>query len=239
MIKGVLFDKDGTLIEFEKTWHSIMTIIFNNLSAECGFSQEQIHLLKEVSGYTPYGFKPESLIQYLPTSQIIEVWLQSLQIKEHDIIRLRRLFTNIFEKSTTDEKVDVSLLPTTKETLSYLSEKSYKLGIATADTKESMEYSLKKADIYHYFDYFGSDDGQLKGKPDPHMALEFCKRNGFKPEELLVVGDSISDKEFAFKSGAQFLGIVNDYGAFSSDNRAEKTFRLVRRLEEIIKVKGL
>jgi len=237
MIKGILFDKDGTLIEFEKMWHSIMTIIFKKIEKQNLMSMDEIDKIKEHSGYLENGFSLESKIQYLPTSKIISKWMDL--VKKTNNENLENQLTTIFNDASMNHAVIIELLPGAMEMIPYLSEK-YFIGIATADTESSMQHSLKKTGLYEYFNYFGSDNGCLKGKPDPMMAKEFCKVFEIELNELLIVGDSVSDFEFAVNSNANFVGIYNDYGILKQHIEEQALdIKFVSDLNELVKVMDL
>jgi HAD superfamily hydrolase (TIGR01549 family) len=237
MIKGILFDKDGTLIEFERTWHSIMTIVFKKIQTDNLMNHEQLEKIKVHCGYMKNGFEQESKIQYLPTSSIIKNWLQL--IGETSIVNMENQLYNIFNEASVDYGVTIQLLPGTKEIIPYLSKK-YFIGIATADTEASMKHSLENAGLIDYFDYFGSDNGELRGKPDPMMAQEFCDSFDIKRNELLIVGDSVSDFQFALNSNAQFVGIHNQYGVLKQHiDEKNLEIQLVSDLTELVKVMAL
>jgi len=233
MIKGILFDKDGTLIEFEKTWHSIMSVFFKRLVNEHFFTQYQINRLKDIAGYKNEGFQKESIIQYLPTSEIVNCFAREIEFSKKGQKKWAYIFMEMIEESAIDDKVEVDLLPLVKEMLDYLSKKDYYLGIATADTEASMMHSLQRTEILHYFHYLGADKGILKGKPNPYMAEEFCRHMGIQKDELLIVGDSLTDLEFAKNAGAGFVGILNPYGAFKNKDNY-KDHLLVATLDEMV-----
>lgn len=232
MIKGILFDKDGTLIEFTATWHQVITYILNDLEKKFYLNQQIIADLKEVSGYEDSGFIKESIIQYYSTTQIIEKWYDTIA-KYGDMNSITKsLLLELFETNAVREDVDIKLLDGVKDLLSYLNDRGYFIGIATADTKHSAEFSLKKAKIYDYFDYIGADDSKNEAKPCPQMALDFCEKVGIDRRELLIVGDSVTDMIFAKNAGADFIGVETLYN--NSNQFIENNYRTVDIIYKII-----
>ena len=237
MIKGILFDKDGTLIEFEAMWHSIMTIVFEAIQEDGNLSEETVAELKAVSGYTSNGFEEESIIQYLPTSEIVQIWVATVANAGYDKSTFSNYFHRLFDLAALSEQVAVVPLDGVRDTLSYLRDKNYYLGVATADTEKSMKHSLSRAGLMDFFHFLGSDNGIHQGKPDPHMAEDFCRRVGIDRKELLIVGDSVNDRIFAENAEASFVGIINTYGAFNDG--AEETVALIHSFPQLIEVMAL
>lgn len=223
MIKGILFDKDGTLIEFESMWYQIMTSVFEQLV------DEDVDKLKALSGYTQSGFQEDSMIQYLSTHEIIHQWMK--HIHHHTF---QDVF-DIFEKAATENHLEVKLLPNTYESLTYLKSKGYILGIATADTLIPTIYNLEKCQIRDFFSFLGTDNGMTVPKPAPDMVYEFAKIAELEPSEILIVGDSISDHEFAMNAEASFIGIDSDYSTLKTLENVE----IVDDLMDMIKIKNL
>jgi phosphoglycolate phosphatase len=206
VIRAVLFDKDGTLLDFASTWHGIFTTVFGRLREELGLTEAAVQRLQCVTGYLADGFEPESIAQHMSTSAIIERWASSLDRDD-----LREHMWGIVQSAAMDPSVPIDLLPGVESTLRYLSAKRYHLGVATADSLESTRHGLTRAGILHHFSFFGCDDGTHPAKPDPAMAHEFRRLHGVAEHELLIVGDSLTDQAFAANAGAHFVGIVTAY----------------------------
>ncbi|MBS7525343.1 HAD family hydrolase [Fusibacter paucivorans] len=243
MIKGILFDKDGTLIEFEETWHYIMGAVFNQMRETGIANDESIRRIKMYSGYLTDGFEQESNIQHLPTSVLVEGWLKIIAETEAIDVwcdrRYHHRVMRILDEVSLDENVPIKPLEGVMETLRYLYEKGYRLGIATADRQKSMFGALCRLGAIHFFDYFGSDDGETPGKPHPEMARKFCTQFDIKPEELIIVGDSISDYQFAVSSGAYFAGLMTPYSSLAEaidaieTNASAVTLKTINELIEV------
>lgn len=224
-IKGIIFDKDGTLIEFEKTWHKVFRNIFQELEDAYGLSKEEIQRIKELSGFRELGFEKESLIQYAPVEEIILQWMDVIGQPKEKTPRKKAItkdaLSMLLERHSKGPDAKVTPLANTVEMIQKLYKKGYILGIATADSKESTLHNLKLLGIESCFKFLGSDDGFFKGKPDPHMGEEFCRKFQLKPKEVLYVGDSITDMLFAENNGFYFVGIKsshNEYERFTENN---------------------
>ncbi len=224
-IKGIIFDKDGTLIEFEKTWHKVFRNIFQELEEAYGLSKEEILRIKKLSGFTELGFEKESLIQYAPVEEIIMQWMDVIgPPKEKETGKkpiTKDALSMLLERHSKGPDATVTPLANTLETIQKLYQKGYILGIVTADSKESTLHNVNLLGIESYFKFLGSDDGFFRGKPDPHMGEAFCRKFQLEPNEVLYVGDSLTDMLFAENNGFYFVGIKgshNEYEKFIENN---------------------
>jgi phosphoglycolate phosphatase len=138
-------------------------------------------------------------------------------VDRHD---LRDRMWWIVQSAAVEPSVAIDLLPGVDSTLHYLSAKRYHLGVATADSPESTRHGLTRAGILHHFSFLGCDDGTHPAKPDPSMAHAFRDLHGVAEHELLIVGDSVSDRDFARSAGARFVGVAaahNRFGAMKDE----------------------
>lgn len=223
MIKGILFDKDGTLIEFMNVWHEIIGNILKALETEYHFSGKTVEVIKEVSGYLKNSFTNESIIQYYATSEIVKTWQRVLseEAAAEGTITYQELM-NLFNKKAMDEHIEINAVDGARELLNYLKERNYILGVATADTLASATFSLNKAGILPYFDYIGCNEEGTAPKPAADLAVRFCEEKHLRPEEVLIVGDSVTDMLFAENAGTGFAGIntaYNDHKKFSEHGK--------------------
>lgn len=212
MIKGILFDKDGTLLEFLSLWHGIIGEVLKELNLRYSVSKETIEKIKRLSGYNQNNFGKESRIQYLATTQIADLWMEILG-EESERLTYKELL-NLFNEKAEADNLEITALKGVKELLEYLKNKKYLLGVATADMEQSTRTGLDKAGILHYFDFLGFNEESKNPKPAPDMAVHFCRQMNLAPEELLIVGDSITDMEFAYNAGAYFIGIKTEYNEY-------------------------
>ncbi len=225
MIKGILFDKDGTLIEFEETWHKIFKDIFEALEKKHGLSKEKNEKIKDVSGFMESSFKKESLIQYATVEDIISQWETAIADPYFTKDLLRQIMVEHGKNS------EIVPIQDAVKTVKSLYKDGYIIGLATADSKESTLDNLQRLGILKYFHFIGSDDGFYRGKPDPHMGEAFSEIHGFLPNEVLYVGDSITDMLFAEACGFNFVGIMGSNNSW--DIFQEKEYPTITKLSEL------
>ncbi len=241
MIRGILFDKDGTLIEFHSTQHSIYAALLACLKDDYQVPDPLMQQLREALGHLPDRLTPESLIQFSTNQQIAQALFDTCQSYADEGGWRRPFDTNdlleLIEQFSLGEDVPYVALPHVPETLRYLREKDYRLGIATVDTLAATVAGLKKTGILEYFDYLGTGEDS-RPKPDTSLADWFCSQCGILPNELLIVGDGKNDMLFARNVGAHFIGL-DTAGEGTSSVFREAGQRSVADIREIIDVLDL
>jgi len=195
-IKGVLFDKDGTLIEVNGTWVPLYRqMLTEDFSVPAGDVEEM--LIK--GGYEPATgvFRAGSALAAGTTAQIAELWWPGLS---RDELKARVAM------------IDNDIAPRAKEFIKPLMELSnvfdelramgLRLGVATNDSFRSAEAQMNHLDVHHYFEHIIGWDSVVIPKPSGHMIEYFCSKTGLKPEEVAMVGDNGHDMEEARHGGA-------------------------------------
>ena len=241
MIKGILFDKDGTLLEFHSTQHYIYATLLACLKDDYQVPDPLLQQLSEGLGHLPDRLTPDSLIQFSTNQQIAQALFDTCQSYAEERGWQRPFDTNdlleLIEQFSLGDDVPYVALPNVPETLRYLRKKDYRLGVATVDTLTATVAGLKKTGILDYFDYFGTGEDS-RPKPDTSLADRFRSQCGILPNELLIVGDGKNDMLFAHNAGAHFIGI-DTAGEGTSSVFREAGQRSVADMREIIDVLDL
>jgi phosphoglycolate phosphatase len=210
MIRGILFDKDGTLLEFHSTQHYIYAALLAFLKDDYQVPGPLLQQLSERLGHLPDGLTSDSLIQFSTNRQIAQALFDTCQSYAEERGWQRPFDTNdlleLIEQLSLGDDVPYVALPNVPETLSYLKRKGYKLGVATVDVFTATVAGLKQTGILEYFDYLGTGEDS-RPKPDTSLADRFCSECSVLPSELLIVGDGENDMVFARNVGAHFVGI--------------------------------
>jgi len=85
------------------------------------------------------------------------------------------------------------LLEGIKETLEHLKQRGLKLAIASTDTHRRTLESVKSLKMDSLIDEIVGSDDVAYGKPSPDMILEALRKTESKPDEAVMVGDSLLD----------------------------------------------
>jgi len=87
----------------------------------------------------------------------------------------------------------IEVFPGIPELLAELKQRGYKTGVVTSRLRNTTELGLKTYDMEQYFDTVVTCDDTDKHKPDPEPVNIALERLGAKPEEAIMVGDSMFD----------------------------------------------
>ena len=121
--------------------------------------------------------------------------------------RAYALFSELYERNTSKRS---RLYPGAREGLDYLRRGRLKLGCVTNKRGRFTEPLLKALGILDDFDIVISGDTLPKKKPDPMPLLHASEMLGAKPENAMMIGDSVNDIEAARAAG--FLVVAVNYG---------------------------
>ena len=165
-----------------------------------------------------------------------------LQIKRVELVRqlpqlIYQLVLQRWEKEylSCAKESPGQLFPGMEETLEKLSGREVHLGLITSKTRSEYEADFRDRELGGYFDCVVTSSDTRKGKPFPDPMLEYLKRTGAKPGEVLYLGDSVHDMTCARDAGVDH-GLVL-WGSLMPDG-IEATYRLEKPEEILGFVKG-
>ena len=91
----------------------------------------------------------------------------------------------------------------------YLKKRNYIVGVVSADDIDAVIHSLTMTGLYEYIDFLGAYDGINKTKPDNYYYHVFKEKFSLKDEEVLMVGDTLTDIRFAKNSQIEVAGVLS------------------------------
>jgi len=195
-IKAVLFDKDGTLLDFEKTWRPLLDS-FLTLSAEkFGLTGAQQADVLERLGVEGKGFTSDSVFVKDNLDGILEAVEGAPTLSSEQTSGLMSVIkSSISQRAGT--LIKPHLFDGAIKTLSALKDQGYILGLVSSDRVEIVNDHVKKTGLDKIFDFIAADDGENPIKPHPHILENFCQTWNIAPHQVAMVGDSIIDMRFA------------------------------------------
>jgi len=173
MIKAVIFDFDGVLVDSNEAWIDIL----NRSSQAAGVNKRLTY-----DDIKPHYGKP-----------IKDVFRSAHPKLGRDGDVLEVMYTNFVNFATEDEFVDsIKTIKGIKNSLRKL-RKKYRLAVGSANSRRLLNGFLAKLGLSKYFDFVVSGNDVANGKPNPEMLLKIINNFGISPGEAVYVGDSISD----------------------------------------------
>ncbi|MFT5219913.1 MAG: phosphoglycolate phosphatase [Planctomycetota bacterium] len=195
--QGIVFDKDGTLLDFNKTWLPIYRIAAAEYANGDAILAE--HLLNQ-HGFdsATQRFLGGSLLAAGNNDEIAEAWsIQLNRQQEIETISLR--LNQIFHVEGNKQATAVDLLAPTLNTLKLA---GIKLGVATADSYQGILNTLEHFNVLDKFDFLAGYDSGYGKKPGGGMVTEFCRQLELDPASVIVVGDNRHDIEMGRNANA-------------------------------------
>lgn len=187
MIKAVIFDMDGVLIE-AKDWH------YSALNKALNLFGYNISRHDHLTSYDG-----------LPTADKLK-----MLTVEHGLPKALHPFINEMKQAYTMEIVYAQCKPTFihQYALCTLKTLGYKLAVASNSIGNTVEVMMKKSCLDQYLNLKLSNQDVAKGKPAPDIYIKAINDLGFRPEECLIVEDNENGIRAARASGAHVLEVA-------------------------------
>lgn len=211
--RGLLFDKDGTMFDYHRTWTPLLAEVAERLT---GGDRGKARVMLAAIGHDAESgrFRAGSIAAAGDTFALADMWLRHLQGIERAVLiaTLDAHFT---------EAGPMRSIPVTDlaELFGRLKASGYVLGIATNDVEASALGTVERFGLTAHVDFVAGYDSGHGQKPGPGMALAFCEAVGLVPGEIAVIGDNSHDLEMGRRAGAG-LGIGVLTGTSARDDLA-------------------
>lgn len=208
----MLFDKDGTLLDFHATWMPAYESAAAVVCERAGRPGLEARLLA-AGGYDAARGRcdPRSLLACGTTAELARVWAREAGIADADA--LARLLETVFRRETDGRSVPVPGLP---GLFARLEERGLALGIATMDSESLAHAAVSQFGIERHLRFVCGYDSGFGEKPGPGMVEAFCRHVALAPGDVVVVGDTPHDLHMGRAAGAGLVvGVLS--GASTRD----------------------
>ncbi|WP_343716347.1 HAD family hydrolase [Inquilinus sp.] len=207
-IRGILFDKDGTLIDYEATWRPLNREAA--MFAAAG-DPELARRLLEAGGADPHTgiVRADSLFAAGATPEIAAAFVAAGSPYGLDLLVPE--IDRIFRTATT-----APIRPTVADPAGLfrrLRGRGLKLGVASSDGEAAIRATLAMFDLIDLVDFIAGYDSGHGHKPNPGMVYGFCDATGLPPGAVLMVGDNRHDMAMGRAAGCGLcVGVLSGTG---------------------------
>ncbi len=190
MIKTVIFDMDGVIVDTEPLHKYAYYSHFKELGISVGADM-----------YATFtGNSTRNVFQQLKTTF-------SLQDEVEDLIRRKRtIFNDAFDTSEA-----LCLLPGVLDLIIDLHQSNIKLILASSASKQTIARVFNRFDLHQYFAHTVSGEDFPKSKPDPSIFIHAAKISGDELHECLVIEDSTNGVKAAKAAGLFCIGYNSEH----------------------------
>ena len=209
MIKAVIFDMDGLMIDSERVTFEGYQHIMSKMGKT----------ITEDFYITVLGKPIKGIFQ-----RFYDVYGNDFPI-ESVITDVHRYMAERFETEGVPLKTGLV------ELLKYCREKGYRTIVATSSNRNRVDKILKSADIEQYFDDSICGDEVTKGKPDPEVFLKSCMKLGVNTDEAVVLEDSEAGIQASYAAGIKVICVPDMKQP--EPEYAQKTFMIVTDLNKV------
>ena len=198
-LDALLFDKDGTLFDFDGTWNVWTAEVIATLS------EGDPAIAARIAEVARFDLTAQC---YLPDSPIIAgtnreaAELMASALPGHDVDAL--------EAYLMASAAEAPLVPAVAlhPFLTGLLGQNLKLGVMTNDSEFSALRQLEAAEVRDLFHFIAGFDSGHGAKPAPEPLLAFCSAVDIAPARTAMIGDSTHDLVAGRAAGMITVGVL-------------------------------
>lgn len=210
MIKAVIFDLDGVVIDSEPIAYSI---------------------LQELAGQYGHAIPLEDYTtKYL--GRTVAKGMQTMVESFNLPIEPDTLFEMYSHKEKIKNEEGIPLKPGAEDILKYLKQNGYKTIVASSSTRERAEKILADNGILEYFDDLVFGYEVPRGKPYPDIFLKACEKLEVTKTEAIILEDSEAGIDAGYSAGIPVICIPDM--KVPDKNHINKTHLVVKSLYDVI-----
>jgi phosphoglycolate phosphatase len=196
-IRGLLFDKDGTLIDYQASW-APTNLRAGRLAAQ-GDAELAARLLT-VAGVDPAtGYATsDGLLASGNTEDVARAWVEAGA--SSSVAELTERLDTLFQSAVVAAVPVCDLAPL----FASLTGRGLLLGIASSDSEAAVAATAERFGLEPHLAFLCGYDSGHGRKPGRGMVDGFCRATGLSADTVAVIGDSTHDMHMAAAAGAGY-----------------------------------
>jgi phosphoglycolate phosphatase len=205
-LRALLFDKDGTFLDFAKTWNTATGAVIEILAEGDAETAERL------AGIVGYDLSVRSLVPSSPfigssVADLSPLWAVALGFPAEDAAFDARL-RGLLHDATLHAAEPIGA---PEIVFAAMRSEGYQLGVITNDSESGARAQCDRLGLSHWFDaIIGYDSGHGR-KPEAGQILAFMERFGYRPEETALIGDTLHDMHAAQAAGVMGIGVESGF----------------------------
>lgn len=214
--KAIIFDKDGTLLDFDAFWLTVSENAIAEILKEIKMPNVPLEEILSALGVKNNITDINGVLCSGTYSQIVQE-MYNILIKygcDCTIDEIEKITIDAYQRNS-DKGIIKPTCDNFCNVITNLKNMGIKLAVATTDNPVVTQKCLQSLNADKFFDIVYTDDGNLPVKPDPYCIHNLCERYGLTTSDVIMVGDTVTDMNFAKNGGIKAIGVAK-----SENNKA-------------------
>ncbi|MER2000484.1 MAG: HAD family phosphatase [Lysinibacillus sp.] len=187
MMKAIIFDFDGTIIDTETAWYLVFKNAYKQYGIDLSLETYSHCLGTNLATFNPYT--------HLTTHHNISMDLEEFKIS------IQEDYAKLIEKE--------ALRPGILNLLQEAKQAGFKIGLASSSHREWIDKFVNLLGLEGYFDCYCTADTVSNVKPDPELYLQALEQLGVQANEAIAIEDSPNGARAAVSAGLHTIVIKN------------------------------
>ena len=197
-IKGIIFDKDGTLFDIQRSWSEWAKVFVTKFSNQ--HNLDKLELAKAINfDLASDKFVRESIFVHGSVDEVVDAIFQ----KFPQVLK-KKIHEGLFEGSGDAKQVPLTDLHKLFSSLTAIT-----FGLVTNDSETNATKHLGQHNLTQYFDMIIGYDSGYGSKPESGQLDAFLRKTNLLSQEVLMIGDSTYDLVAANKISMPCLGVLS------------------------------
>ncbi|MDQ8738335.1 HAD family hydrolase [Paenibacillus sp. LHD-38] len=187
MIKAIIFDFDGTIIDTETAWYHAFRDAYLEHGVELTLEQYSGCIGTSLHNFNPYEYLMTDL--KLPIDK--DAFRESVHLQHTSLMQSEQVRSGILDYL--NDAQDLGM----------------RIGLASSSPRAWIDKYLEQLEIAHYFETIRTADDVAKVKPDPELYMQTLAALGVEASEAVAIEDSPNGARAALAAGMSCIIVPN------------------------------